>query len=266
MNVTRSFGKAIGSLILVLSISFLITLLGLVEFTTYDNLNQFFTETLGKEVTKNLSNEQIIATHSQLVDKCKGEQTIEVPLGDLNVTLKCSDVLKSRPEELGNLLSSAMFSEMYYKDYKCNSFECYKMVVESFSSGKRENMLFIFSQKSNQLLNQLSMHMWIGVALGVAIIIVSEETWLKRFKTIGMNCIVIAVLFFVLFFIKDFMIEKIAGERGVSIPAEQEAAVNSLIGILFNSLLNKNIILLIIGAIIAGIGFALGYKEKKVKL
>lgn len=250
MGILRSIGKFVGEFFFVLCLSTLILLLTIVEVTDYGNLKPMVATIINQQVAKQMDAQTISLLHAQILSQCSDRETVEMPMGEWgNATLKCSDVNGSKPEELGSLIASSMFEKIYYKKYDCEFIQCYK------KSGLQEKAILFASSTANQFFKKYLIYLWIGTALFGLIILVSSRGW-EIPKNFGKSLIVIGIPFILIKLLKEKM----------NLPAEA-SAVQPQIDQIINTLSNRYLIILIIGILLAIIGYVGSYlaKRKEVK-
>jgi hypothetical protein len=164
---------------------------------------------------------------------------------NLNVTLNCSSVKASRPEDLGALIGEAAFDKIYYKKYGCEFIQCYQ---QADSQGK----ISLFSTSlANQFFKKVLIYLWIGTALFGLILLISAKGW-EIPKDFGKSLIVVGLP--VIF--TKFLKEKINLPTGAS-------AAQPLIDKLLNSISNIYLIAIAAGILLIITGYLGSYLTEK---
>jgi len=252
MGILRTIGKDIGGFFFVLCLSLIIIMLTVVELTQYNSLKPIIANTIGQQITKQLDADKLSLLHQQVLVQCSGKESLELPLGEIgNATLKCSDIKNTKPEDLGSLISSALFEKIYYKKYNCEFVQCYKQ------SNFQEKVMLLASSTANQFLNKILTYLWIGAGLSALLLLASSKGW-EVPKNFGKSFLVIGIPFFFINILK----------KKINLPTEA-SAVQPLINQLFDLLYNRYLIVLAIGVVLLIIGYGGSYlrirKETKKK-
>ncbi|MEM5805907.1 MAG: hypothetical protein QXM85_01785, partial [Candidatus Aenigmatarchaeota archaeon] len=158
------------------------------------------------------------------------------------------DVRSAGEDQLENLIITALVDSIYYKNFTCSFVECVK-------SGNPQNLLIVVTNEGNLFYKSSLMYMWAGSIVGLALLVVSSETWIGRLKGVGFNLIFTALPFIVLVYIQPLLISLLP-EGAVSLKVAED---------LFTSLKNKFIIVLVIGVILIIAGYGLGFYSRSRK-
>jgi hypothetical protein len=246
MNILRNIGKTIGNIIFVLALLATISAISLAKLTEYNNLKGLVTDSIGSQIAKGVDNETLIQIHQQLLEECKTNETIQ--LSDLlgqNVTIKCEDVEKTTPEGLINLFANGLFESFYYKKYDCSFIQCLQ------KPGQDKLTLFV-SLEAHSFLKNCQYILLIASGVGLAIMLVSIETWWNRLKSVGITLLSVSLPFFILILFKDHIL---------SLSTNLEA-VTPIIDQIFGSVSNIFLVMLIAGVILTAIGSILQHNRK----
>jgi len=248
MGILRSIGKIVGDFFFVLCLSVVILMLTIAEVTEYNNLKPIVVGVINQQIRKQIEPDKLTIFQQNL--NCSSRETIEFPMNENeNVTLKCSDIKNSNPEDLGSLIGSSMFEKIYYKEYSCEFIQC---IQQADFQGKA--MLFA-SSTANQFFKKSLIYLWIGTALFGIILLVSLKGW-EIPKNFGKSLIVVGIPFIFIKLLRDKL----------NLPVDT-VAVQPLVDQLFNSLSNRYLIVLIIGILLTIIGYVGSYlvRRKEVK-
>jgi hypothetical protein len=250
MKILRKIGKAIGSAIFVLALSTAILAISLTKLTEHDNIKGLATDLIGAQIAKEVDNDTLTQIHQQLLEGCKTNETIHLSkiIGE-NVTIKCEDVEKSTPEGLTNLFANALFDSIYYKKYYCSFIECLQI--------PSQNKLILFvSLEAHSFFKNCQYILLIVSGVGLAVMLVSIETWWNILKSVGIALLSISLPLIILILFKD---------RIFSLSANLEA-VTSIIDQIFGPISKISLVMLIVGIVLTISGYILRhYRKVKVE-
>jgi len=246
MNILRKIGKAIGSTIFVLALSTAILAISLTKLTEYDNLKGWAPDLIGSQLAKGVDNETLIQIHQQLLEECKTNETIQLSdmLGQ-NVTIKCEDVEKTTPEGLTNLFANALFESIYYKKYDCSFIECLQ------KPGQDRLTIFV-SLEAHSFFKNCQYILLIASGVGLAIMLISIETWWNRLKSMGITLLSISLPLIILILFKD---------RILPLSSNLEAAT-PIIDQIFDPVSKISLVMLIVGIVLTISGYILQHFRK----
>lgn len=250
MKILRKIGKAIGSTIFILALSTAIIAISLTKLTEYDNLKGLITDLIGSQIAKGVDNETLIQIHQQLLEECKTNETIQ--LSDLlgqNATIKCEDVKKTTPEGLTNLFANVLFDSIYYKKYDCSFIECLKKPGQ-------DRLTLLMSSETHSFFKNCQCILLIASGVGLAIMLVSIDTWWNRLQSVGKIFLSISLPLIILILFKDHIL---------SLSANLEA-VTSIIDQIFGPISKISFAMLIVGIVLTISGYILQhYRKVKVE-
>jgi len=245
MGIFRTLGRGGGGFLFVTFLSMAILMMGVIEITEPSNLKPLMTDVASQQFTKQVSPEQLSLIHTRLLSQCSGKENVEFSVGLDNVTLNCSSVKASRPEDLGTLVGGALFDKVYYKNYDCGFVQCFQ---KSDFQGK---ISLLPTSLGNQFFKEVLIYLWIGTALFGLILLISAKGW-EIPKDFGKSLIIVG---FPVIFTK-FLKEKI------NLLTETSAA-QPLIDKLLNSISNIYLIAIAAGVVLMVIGYLGSYMTKK---
>jgi hypothetical protein len=255
MGIARKLGKILSGSLFTTFLVFAILVMSLIQFTEYNALKPVFTDILSQQITSSTPPEELDRLHAALSAKCKNSETVDIPMENQNISVKCSEIENSKPKDLTKLVAVKTFDDMYYKQYDCKFIECVQ---------KGEGSLFIIlSAHANNFFKTAQVYLWVLTFIFGALLILSIETWADRLKGVGTSLILTALPFFFLNYLADFFVPK-----GVmqSLPPQVANSVNNLIGQLVNSTFINYLIVFVIGVILVSGGYILDYRLKKQKM
>lgn len=246
MKILRKIGKAIGSTLFFLALSTAIFAISLTKLTEYDNLKGLVTDLIGSQIAKGVDNETLIQTHQALLEECKINETIQLStvIGQ-SVTIKCEAIEKTTPEGLMNLFANSIFESIYYKKYDCSFIEC-------LQKPGQDRLTIFLSLEAHSFFKNCQYILLIASGVGLAIMLVSIETWWNRLKSVGITLLSIFLPLIILIFFKD---------RILSLSANVEA-VTSIIDQIFSSISKISLVMLIAGVILTASGYILQHYRK----
>jgi hypothetical protein len=249
MGIFRTLGRSIGGFFFVTFLSMAILMMAVIEITEPNNLKPLVAGMIAQQFTEQMNPEQLSLIHSQLLSQCSGKENVEMSAGEnLNVTLNCSSVKASRPEDLGALIGEAAFDKIYYKKYDCEFIQCYQ---QADSQGK----ISLFSTSlANQFFKKVLIYLWIGTALFGLILLISAKGW-EIPKDFGKSLIVVGLP--VIF--TKFLKEKINLPTGAS-------AAQPLIDKLLNSISDIYLIAIAAGILLIITGYLGSHLTKKKEI
>ncbi len=248
MKILRWLGKTFGSIIFTSFLVLAIFLMGLVEFSSYENAQSVAGPIIKQQILSAITQEQLDILHLALLQQCSTADNVVLPLGDVNATLDCNDVRNSNASQLPDIAASVVIENFYYKDYSCSFFDCLK-------SSDQLDKLVVVSNEGNQFYKTWRMHSWITSGFGLIILLISTETWIGRLRGVGLNLVFTGLPFLLLQFIQPFLI--------LQISPEIQTLTNPIIDNLFSSITTKFIIVLAIGIVLVVLSFVLGLLSPK---
>lgn len=251
MSVLRKIAIFFGGFLFSTFLATAILTLSLVQLTEYNNLKSIAInvseEQVMQQITQHIDSAQLATIHAQLLELCKGTEKIEVPFDNESLTINCSDIANTKPEDLGKIIITSKFNEIYYKKYDCEFLDC-------LQKSTKEPMI-LFSSKANNLFKEILNYLLVGTAVGAIILGISTKGW-GRIKSFGTCCICAGIPFFVINIIKGML----------PIPKEFVEVAEPIIEQTFSSISVKFLIVFVAGIILFILGVAGEFlKRKKVK-
>ena len=238
----RGIGKTFGGLIFCTFLVGSVFIASLIELTEYNNLKTVATDLFSKQLTENITTEEIRQMHSLLLLQCADKETIELSLGEKNVTLDCSKLRGIEAEDIIPFIATAAFDEIYYEEYECEFIQCLQ---------KEEGLMVLASAHANNFFKSIQNFVLIGTIIGAVILFVSIKNWSGRLTGFGTLLIFTGIPYFFLGFFKGF------------IPAEVATVASPLVNQIMSSLSTKLLIIFIVGVILAISGYFLKYLSRK---
>jgi len=262
MGILRGLGKFFGSLFFSTFLIATLLLVAFAQLTEYGKLKSLavplmesvFTQQLGSQMT----NENLNTFHSMLIQTCQGKDSIEIPLGESNITVSCTKITGTTSDKLIALIATSIaekkFDEIYYKNYTCDFLAC-------IQQGGQKSLIVILSQHANNFFKSVMSYSIIGVISGAILIFISSETWSGKLKIYGWNMFFTGGPIILIDYLKDILISKFATQ----IPNEIKGAVGNIVGKTLEPLITYSIIILVAGVVLIIIGYFLAKKERKVE-
>ncbi len=248
MGVLRTVGKSLGRFLFTTGVTLAIVSVVLVNLTEYDTLQPIFSEILGTSVG-DVDPATMDATLDILRQQCEGEESVEIPMPDgSTTTLDCSKV-----NEVGidaeEVIATVMFDELYYKEYDCGFIEC-------LFSGE---MMVIMSAQGNTYLRNIQIIFIFVAAVGAAMILLLEETWPGRLKTIGVQMIIIGIPYFLMDILIPILLPNFVPTTEAGVVSQVMTLVDSII----EPMKMYFLYFLIAGIILTAAGYTWSYMKKK---
>jgi len=237
MPIIKSATKFLASFIFTTTLSLLIISVTLAEITSYESMNSIFVSVAGKKVMgENANNEE---TYSQLSKYCETNSAVELPAGEEKLEINCADIKSSTPDKLGDVIASAMFKKIYYKQYSCEFVECL------LQGG--ENLMVAISSTGNAFFKNSIIYL-VGITLlGAAGVLILAETFAGKLKKFGKDCMSVGVIAFLMLF-SDIILPKF-------VPAESMEGMSGVLSMVTNTMAMRFLIVFAVGAAIFAIGF-----------
>jgi hypothetical protein len=248
MGVLRGMGKWAGSFLFATFLVVAVMSVGIVSFTGYDNMKALFGG-MFNQMTSGVDQSTIDALTASLKVQCQGKESVEFTLDDGQTLSVPCDKVNEEGAQADEIMTTAAFDSMYYKDYQCNLIEC-------ISSGQ---MTVLLSAKTNQFFMTVEILAFAATGLGAVLIIVCEETWPNRMKSIGLKMVMTGVSFFVLQYLAPVLLQMISPEMATI----GEAGLNSALETFFAPIVIYFACILIAGAALAVAGFAWQHLNRK---
>jgi hypothetical protein len=245
MSILRGIGKFFGGFLFSTLLAIAILTLSLAQLTEYNNLKSIAIKVSEQQIAQQIGPTQLTAIHAQILELCKGVEKIEMPFDNENITIKCSDIVNSKPEDLGKIIVTSKFDEIYYKKYDCGFLEC-------LQREDIEGKMVIFSATANSFFKETLNYLLIGIAISAIILAISTKGW-GRPKSFGICCISAGIPFFVINIIKGML----------PIPKEATEIATPVVEQIFNSISFKFLIVFIVGIVLFAIGFIGEFLTKK---
>lgn len=245
MGFFRGLGKFFGSTIFTTFIVLAILMMDIVIFTSFDNVKAVAGGILKEQLFSKMSQDDLAALKTMMSFQCSQTSQINLPIaGGQTIAMNCDDVENMEASQLPDVITNSIISSFYYRKFDCSFVDCLKR-------GGVENLMILASNDGNQFYRSLQTYMWIGAAIGLAILLVSTETWIGRLKGVGWNLVFTGLPFLILGFIQSRFMP--------SLPTEIESSVKPIVDNLLSSIKNKFIIVLMVGIALVIAGYALGF-------
>lgn len=250
MGILRSLGKFFGGLIFSLSLVLLIFCFVFAQLTEYKILQPLFVSLVEKQLGNQYSSEQLDLTYMALQDQCKSKEKITIPINQQDIkeiTLKCSDISSSKPSDIPKLMSIEIFNNLYYKKYECGFIQC----LQQPGIGK---FTMLLSSHANKFFYSLITYLAIGLVVGIVIIAISARDLYGTIKSIGMSCIFVGILYFLIPFMKNSVMKQL--------PPEIISSTRDILNQVLLYLSNLLLYVLIAGVILTALGYIGNYLSK----
>ena len=243
-------GKFFGEFLFTTCIALAIAMIGVVSFTAHDNLKPVFAgvfEQAFSQADPTTLDVMLIEFRQQ----CVGKESVSFMLGDQgNVTIGCNEVNKA-DANMKNILTTAMYDKLYYKQYSCSFIDCVK-------SG---DMAILMSAQGNAFFRNVQIISLVIGVLGAALILISAETWPGRLKGLGIPMIFLGLSYFLSDALVSILLPNLIptgiAQSGLS------GLVESVMNSVFEPAKAYFLYFLIAGVAATILGYVLGYIEKK---
>jgi len=216
------------------------------ENTTAANINELFPIPIAlsqqeKElVYLNLSNECNRTGYDTVYYGIKTNDTLVD-----NLTVTCSEVKTTNPEELGRVFGGAIFDKLYLIEPDCSYPGCF------FEEKTGTDYFIIFlSAKAHEFYTNIFYLLLVLTVIMAAVVIKLGKSWYNVAKDFGVSLIIAGIPVFGMGFIKS------------SMPQELVELIGSTADMMFQNLTNNFLFVFIIGVMLLIIGF-IGSKYSK---
>lgn len=224
------------------------------QFTEYDNLKGTFTGLVSQQLPS-MNQSQFEQTKAALTLYCRqpGRTTVNFAdampgsYGSLNITMKCSDITTAASSQaFFDLVAIAMFDGIYYKNYTCSFVTCVTTLPN------QDKIAVIASRHANSFFKQAVFICIGGMVVGLLLITVGIRRIFGIFKAVGIEMIIAGALSYV-------SINAVKGMVPAGVSSIAGPVVDSLVATISSNL----IIVVIVGVILAVIGFVGARKFRK---
>lgn len=220
--------------------------------TEYNTLKPLVTKILTQQLSENISEVQLNQFYSYVEFKCKTEDSIEIPLGIEDITVKCSDMEKVTQENFIPFISDRLFDSIYYKKYDCEVIDCIRQKGQ-------QGFLVLVSEHGNNFLKSIKGFLWLLTGIFAIIFFLAIETFSGKFKGFGMSLIFTSIPFFVFYYLKDFIPSEL-----FNLSPQLLQIVNDAINQLFDKMMTNFLIVFIVGIVLTIVGYLVFGKRKKL--
>lgn len=247
MGILRTIGKIVGGFFFTTFLALLILMLAITHFTSYNVLKPIAVDLIKQQST--MTPEQLNATYTALLYQCKltGNETLYIPADTQQIELKCSNISKTTPTGLLELIGTTSFDKLYFKKYSCSFIQCIQLPGQ-------EKFLFLMSKQANEFFEKTIVYLAIGTVLGLVILVAATENWPRRFKEVGVGLIFIGIFYFLIPLMKGYTYQ-----MPKDVAEKMAPAINQMLDSISYNLL----IIFIVGVILTVIGLVLGYLAKR---
>jgi hypothetical protein len=219
----------------------------------HDKLKPVFIDVIKQSMPQ--ANETGLALMRQeLLKNCTGE-SIEVALGEAGagietVILKCSDIRASEPGGLPDIFASAMFDQIYYRQYNCPLIDCLRTLPQD------QKFIMLISDFASKTLKTNTTYLLIISLILILFIILLSVPKYTLFAALGVDFIIAGLPYFAV---------KFAAPAFLPGLSEQQTAIAPLIRQFFNFISTYFMIALIAGILllIAGIVIRISSGKKQ---
>lgn len=251
MGFFRGLGKFAGSTLFTTFLVLAILNMELVAFTSPENFRTLVSGIFESQLFSAMSEDELGNIYDALFVQCSQTDRVKLPFStEQPLEIECADIRESGRSGIKSLLTITLADSVYYKEFDCDFVGC-------VTSGNPENMLIVVTNEGNQFYKSMQIPMWLGTIAGLAVLLVSVETWTGRLKGIGYNLVFIGLPFLLLGYAQDSLLP--------SIPPEIESSLMPVIDSLVSSLTTKFMIVLVVGIAFLVAGYAIAFTQRKQK-
>jgi len=122
MGFLRGAAKGISGFIFIIIVALLVMNITLYEATTPAFIRPLFLTIFSKSI----ASQDITSTYNEALNKCQTQTSYNPPMGNLSVTLDCSEVKPASKDDFSKLIAEALFDQQLY-GRSCTGFDCLQM-------------------------------------------------------------------------------------------------------------------------------------------
>jgi LPXTG-motif cell wall-anchored protein len=248
MGVMRSIGKAVSGTLFTISLALALTLMGVVNLTSYQTLQPIASNAISQQISSVASQQQLSQALNQAKQQCQGQTEIQFQLQGINFTVPCSQVNNATPQDVPNLVASAVVNQTVQKTYSCQPIQCLQTLQGN------DRLLYVFSSDFNNFLKTVLNALWIATAVTAIGYFFALEGVAGRLKGFGVALIWVGIPYFTTGFLQHYI---------SSLLLPQASAILPLLNQIVVQLSNNFLYAFVIGVVLLVAGFILGRKRKK---
>jgi hypothetical protein len=249
MGLLRKVACAASGLLFSISLLLLISVVFFLNITDYDNARGIFLKIFPSVLNKSIGAEQIDHAYAALSLLCMQRSTVSFPFENDSISLECSEFVNTNSTNLLYLISTKFFNSIYYKDYGCEFVQCLQGISSPVDA------IVVFSSTAHDFFNNLLLPVAIATVLTGVAFFFSIETWSGRFKTFGLYFLLNGIFFFILPYIKSFVLLKL--------PLEAADIAGSVVDAIFDLISPILLIFLLLGIVFIFVWIAGKFIAKK---
>lgn len=248
MGMLRNLGKFFGWVSFSSVLALLIFTLALVQLTDYNTLKPIATDLVSQQILSqmNVTEDQLKEYHAKFAKECTSD-TYTVSLGGETISINCSQVKSSAPQDLVKIVAASAFDKAYYKKYDCEFLQCLQQ------QDGMEKYAVILSPVTQQFFKNIFNYLLVALVVSGIILFVSIESVVGRIKSFGSCFLAVGLLYFMVPATKNL----------VPIPSEAKAFAEPIINQMLDPLGTKLLIILVVGVILTAVGFVIEYRQKR---
>ncbi len=246
----RSIGKFFGILFFTTFLTLLIFSYTFSKFTSFENLNGIVPVIVKNVFAQSMGNLTEDEINLMISSYCQFEKEFTIPQIDNilteNISINCDELNTENPIET---LTEKLFKTVYYQNHSCELVNC-------LTSG---NFIALISNKTHQFLVKLENTLLFLTLLSGGLMLLFIESWPGRLKTLGTILISNGIPLFLLVRFQQHLINWVVNKFGY------QNVVELIIESLFAPFDYLYKILLLLGAVLLGIGFIISFYYKPIK-
>jgi len=271
MGILRGIAKALGGLVFSAMLTAFVLDIGLVQLTERDNFRSLVAGVLGPQISASLQRSakdtDFEKVRQELVKNCEGKEFLELPgidMGGPNGTIMIKvgcDYIRNVPPganasaeilgTFGRIVAESVADTIYNKAYSCEFVQCLQ----------EGQTLVVLSAEGNAFFESMQLMLVAGTVAGVALVLVSAESWSERLKSIGVQTALVGVSYFLIRFGKDYAISKLPAETQSKV-AEAGIEISGLADKILGPMMTNLLIVFAVGVALAAAGYVLASREK----
>lgn len=249
MGILKNLGKFFGWILFSSVLGLLIFILALLQLTDYSTLKPIAADLISQQLVSqlNITEEQLNEYHAKLVKECTSDTTYTADIGKETITINCSQIKSSAPQDLVKIVATSAFDKIYYKKYDCEFLQCLQQ------EDGMEKYTVILSPVTQQFFKNIFNYLLFALVVSGIILFASIEGVVGRIKAFGSCFIAVGLSYFFIPATKNL----------VPIPAEAKAFAEPIINQMLDPLGTKLLIIFVIGVVLTATGFIIEHRQKR---
>jgi hypothetical protein len=255
MSVARIIAKGFGGFLFVTALALAISTVAMVQFTDFSNLKgpitNMFAQTMESSLSANNTNQTAQLLDNLKSDCAKGPATISQSLGNMSVTLKCTDVNAANESNILVLIAGNFIEQLYNKTYSCSYIDC----LRSNMPFEEKALMAVMSAQAHDFYGSVLIYLLIVVIIGGVLMAWGAGSVPAAIRAFGWSFLVIGIGYFGLGLTRNL----------TPVPTELQAAMTALLDPLFATLAQYFLYSLVAGVALLVVGYTLWFIKRKKK-